>query len=99
MKCDETVTSAKRNLSKEGFHADFDQRITRLRFTWVLKLTSQLRLVPDLPLLGGGRNNRRIQQGIENRGFNQIKKFLRGNKPDNRRICFSEKKFLGLGAL
>ena len=72
-------------MSKEGFRADFDQRITRLRFAWVLKLTSQLRLVPDLPLLGGGRDNRRIQQGIENRGFNQIKKFLRGNKLDNKK--------------
>ena len=76
MKCGQTVTSAELNLSKEGFHADFDQRITRLRFAWVLKLTSQLRLVPDLPLLGGGRDNRRIQQGIQNRGFNQVKNFL-----------------------
>ena len=66
-------------MSKEGFYADFDQRITRLRFAWVLKLTSQLWLIPDLPLLGGGQDNRRIQQGIENRGFlNQIKKFLQG---------------------
>ena len=61
MKCGRTVTSAELNLSKKGVHADFDQRITRLRFAWVLKLTSQLRLVPDLPLLGGGRDNRRIQ--------------------------------------
>ena len=73
MKCGRTVTSAEWNLSKKGVHADFDQRITRLRFAWVLKLTSQLRLVPDLSLLGGGRDNRRIQLGIENRGFNQIK--------------------------
>ena len=32
MKCGQAVTSAELNLSKEGFHADFDQRITRLRF-------------------------------------------------------------------
>ena len=78
MKCGQTVTSVEWNLSEEGFHADFDQRITRLRFAWVLKLTSQLWLVPDLPLLGGGRDNRRIQQGIENRGFNQIKNVCEG---------------------
>ena len=92
MKCGQTVPSAELNFSKGGFYADFDQRITRLRFAWVLKLTSQLQLVPDLPLLGGRRNNRRIQQGIENRGFNQIQNFLRGIKPDNKRNCFSEKK-------
>ena len=56
---------------------------------------SQLRLVPDLPLLGGGRDNRRIQQGIENRGFNQIKKFLRGNKLDNKGFVLT-KKILGI---
>ena len=92
MKCGQTVPSAEWNFSKDGFYADFDQRITRLRFAWVLKLTSQLRLVPDLPLLGGRRNNRRIQQGIENRGFNQIQNFLGGIKPDNKRNCVREKK-------
>ena len=87
--------SAKWKLSKEGSHADFDQRITRLRFAWVLKLMSQLQLVPDLPLLSGGQNNHRIQQGVENQSFNQIKFFLQGNKPDNKRIFLAKKNFRG----
>ena len=75
------------------------REISRQCITWVLKLTSQLWLVPGPLLLGGGRIDRRIQQGIENRGFNQIKNFLRLNTPENKSIHFSEKKKLGLGAL
>jgi len=36
---------------------------------------------------------------MENRGFNQIKKFLRQINPKNKLHHFSEKKFLVLGAL
>ena len=54
------------------------REITRQCITWVLKLTSQLWLVPGPLLLSSGRIDRRIQQGIENRGFNQVKNFFDG---------------------
>ena len=36
---------------------------------------------------------------LHNQRFNQIAKFLRLVTPQNKLYCFSEKKFLGLGAL
>ena len=39
----------------------------------------------------------RFRRGTENRGFNQIKKFLRQITPKNKLHYFSEKKFLVLG--
>ena len=41
----------------------------------------------------------RFQGGTEIRGFNQIEKFLRHITPQNKLCCFTEKNFLGLGAL
>ena len=41
----------------------------------------------------------RFRRGIENRGFNQIKKFLRQIIPKNKLNSLSEKNFLVLGAL
>ena len=41
----------------------------------------------------------RFRRGTENRGFNQIKKFLRQITPKNKLNYFSEKKVLVLGAL
>ena len=40
-----------------------------------------------------------LLRAIENQRFNQIEKFLRQITPQNKLYCFSEKKFLGLGAL
>ena len=41
----------------------------------------------------------RFRWGTENRGFNQIKTFLRQITPKNKLHYFNEKKFLVLGAL
>lgn len=48
---------------------------------------------------GRGPKNSRIQPGLENRGFNQIKKFLLRITLGVIKICLSEKTKLGLGAL
>ena len=40
-----------------------------------------------------------FEGGTEIRGFNQIEKFLRHITPQSKLYCFSEKQFLGLGAL
>ena len=65
---------------------------------WVLDLTSQLSR-PRPRQRGRGPKSSRIQQGLENRGFNQIKKFLRRITLGVIKICLSEKKNWGLGAL
>ena len=50
-------------------------------------------------MLGREPYKTRFQGGTEIRGFNQIQKFLRHITPQNKLNCFSENKFLGLGAL
>jgi len=40
-----------------------------------------------------------LRRGTENRGFDRFKKCLHCFTPKNTLILFSEKKFLGLGAL
>ena len=51
------------------------------------------------PMLGREPYETRFQGDTEIRGFNRIEKFLRHITPKNKLYCFSEKKFLGLGAL
>ena len=50
-------------------------------------------------MLGREPYETRFQGGTEIRGFNQIETFLRHNTLQNKLYCFSENKFLGLGAL
>ena len=68
-------------------------------FWIVLDLTSQRPARPRLLFHGHGAIEAQLQQCIENRGFNLIKKFLRQNTSKNEQKFFREKKFLGLGAL
>ena len=42
---------------------------------------------------------RQIKKVVKIRHFNKIQIIFRRNDPDSKRICLSEKKFLGLGAL
>ena len=50
-------------------------------------------------MLGREPYETRFQGDTEIRGFNRIEKFLRHITPQNKLYYFSEKKFLGLGAL
>ena len=50
-------------------------------------------------MLGRELYETRFQGDTEIRGFNRIAKFLRHITPQNKLYYFSEKKFLGLGAL
>ena len=65
----------------------------------VLVLTSQ----PSRPRFpfepGHGPTASKLLRGMENRGFKQIKKFLRRFTQHNMQIYLSEKKNWGLGAL
>ena len=72
---------------------DWDSRSVRSRFD-VTALT-----LPRFPLRGREPSETRFRWGVEIRGFNQIKKFLRQVTPQNKPYYFSEKNFLVLGAL
>ena len=72
---------------------DWDSRSVRSRFD-VTALT-----LPRFPLRGREPSETRFRRGVEVRGFNQIKKFLRQVTPQNKPYYFSGKTFLVLGAL
>ena len=54
---------------------------------------------PRFPMRGREPSATRFRRGTENRGFHQIKKFLRQMTPKNKLHYFSKKIFLVLGAL
>ena len=72
---------------------DWDSRSVRSRFD-VRALT-----LPRFPMRGREPSETRFRRGVEIRGFNQIKKFLRQVTQQNKPYYFSEKTFLVLGAL
>ena len=72
---------------------DWDSRSVRSRFD-VTALT-----LPRFPLRGREPSETRFWRGVEIRGFNQIKNFLRQITPQNKPFYISEKEFLVLGAL
>ena len=56
-------------------------------------------LSPDSPCSVVNHTKLGFQGSTEIGGFNQIEKYLRHITPQNKLYCFSEKNFLGLGAL